>query len=178
MIQLTDNTLILRKPAQGDLEQRLSYGNNPEILRMFGHDSTTLPPSHSEVKEWLASITNAPYSWIVEYENRLVGEAKLHSLNMDDKRARYAIGLYDPSKLGIGLGKNVTQLILEYAFNELHLHRVDLRVLTYNMRAIKCYQKCGFIIEGRERESALVDGEWHDDLIMAILAKDFQTIAR
>jgi [ribosomal protein S5]-alanine N-acetyltransferase len=46
---------------------------------------------------------------------------------------------------------------------------VDLRVLAFNERAIACYTKCGFVIEGRERETALIDGTWYDDVMMSIL---------
>ena len=49
------------------------------------------------------------------------------------------------------------------------LHRIDLRVLAYNTRATRCYLRAGFVEEGREREAALVDGTWHDDVIMGIL---------
>ncbi|SFC50117.1 GNAT family N-acetyltransferase [Tropicimonas isoalkanivorans] len=52
------------------------------------------------------------------------------------------------------------------------LHRVDLRVLSFNTRAIACYRACGFVHEGTEREAAFIDGEWHDDWIMGILSHE------
>jgi hypothetical protein len=48
----------------------------------------------------------------------------------------------------------------------------------YNLRAIRAYQKCGLAIEGREREAAFVDGIWHDDLMMAILDREYAEIQR
>jgi RimJ/RimL family protein N-acetyltransferase len=63
--------------------------------------------------------------------------------------------------------------VLEYAFGELGLHRIGLRVVAYNVRAIRCYSACGFIEEGREREAAHVAGEWHDDVIMGLLSREF-----
>lgn len=66
-------------------------------------------------------------------------------MNHQDKRARYAVGIYNPELLGKGLGTEVTMAVLRYAFEVLGLHRVDLRVLEYNKRAIACYQKCGFV---------------------------------
>jgi len=67
---------------------------------------------------------------------------------------------------------------LEYAFNVLKLHRVSVRVVDYNQRAIRAYQRCGFVVEGREREAASVDGDWHDDVMMAILDREFEAIQR
>ncbi|MNW10242.1 Spermidine N(1)-acetyltransferase [compost metagenome] len=62
---------------------------------------------------------------------------------------------------------------MAHAFGELGLHRVSLRVLAFNERAIASYRKSGFSIEGREREAALIDGAWHDDIMMGILAHEF-----
>jgi RimJ/RimL family protein N-acetyltransferase len=64
-------------------------------------------------------------------------------------------------------------LILDHAFHDLNLHRVGIRVLAYNTRAIRSYQRCGFLIEGREREAAFVNGQWHDDVIMGLLEHEF-----
>jgi RimJ/RimL family protein N-acetyltransferase len=51
-------------------------------------------------------------------------------------------------------------------------------VVDYNLRAIGAYQKCGFVVEGREREAAFVDGIWHDDVMMAILDREYAEIQR
>ena len=48
-------------------------------------------------------------------------------------------------------------------------------VLEYNVRAIRAYEKCGFVREGVERESALVDGAWHGDVIMGILEHEYRS---
>jgi RimJ/RimL family protein N-acetyltransferase len=65
---------------------------------------------------------------------------------------------------------------LNYAFSDLKLHRISVRVIDYNSRAIRACQKCGFTIEGREREAALVDGRWYDDVMMAILDREYMAI--
>ena len=93
----------------------------------------------------------------------------LHDVDAIDRHARYAVGLLDRARLGIGLGAEVTQAVLRYGFRDLKLHRIDLRVLAFNARAIRCYLRCGFAEEGRERESAFIGGQWHDDVIMGIL---------
>ncbi len=75
---------------------------------------------------------------------------------------------------GRGLGTAATHLVLAYAFDVLALHRVELRVLTFNERAIACYEKCGFVREGVEREGAWIGGEWQSDLRMSILEHEFK----
>ena len=63
-----------------------------------------------------------------------------------------------------GIGREAIQLVLHHAFEV--LHRVGLRVISYNERAIRAYKACGFVEEGREREAAFVSGAWHDDVII------------
>jgi RimJ/RimL family protein N-acetyltransferase len=64
--------------------------------------------------------------------------------------------------------------LLNYAFNELNLNRVQLTVNADNPRAVRAYQKAGFQEEGRAREAFFRDGRWQDMLYMAVLRRDFK----
>lgn len=55
----------------------------------------------------------------------------------------------------------------------MNLHRVSLGVLDYNMRAQRCYEKCGFRVELRERQARLRNGHWCDHILMGILQDEF-----
>jgi RimJ/RimL family protein N-acetyltransferase len=72
-----------------------------------------------------------------------------------------------------GKGTEALRLALGYAFSELRLHKVYLRVLAYNERAVRAYQKVGFQIEGRLREEMYVNGRWHDLIYMGLLEREF-----
>lgn len=166
---------MLRRPRLEDAAERLALGNDPDIMRMFGADATDWPPmTEARATRWVEEITAHPHAWVVEHGGRLLGQARLDALDQHDARARLAIGLYDPGKLGKRLGREAVRLVLAHAFGKLGLHRVSLRVVAYNTRAIRCYSACGFVVEGREREAALVGGERHDDLMMGVLAREFR----
>ncbi|HEX2038079.1 MAG TPA: GNAT family protein [Chloroflexota bacterium] len=76
-----------------------------------------------------------------------------------------------------GYGTEALSLALRYAFEDLKLHKVYLRVLEYNRRAIRTYEKCGFRPEGVLREEMKVDGHWHDLIYMGVLAHEFSAPA-
>ncbi len=116
-------------------------------------------------------IEKQPSAWVIA-AGRFIGHIRLHSYASDDKRAALAVGIEDPAYLDRGYGKEAIKLVLAYAFGQ-DLHRVSLRVLASNARAIACYQKCGFIKEGREREAAFISGRWQDDIIMGVLEYEF-----
>jgi RimJ/RimL family protein N-acetyltransferase len=171
---LEGERIRLRPVADGDVEGRLALGNPAEIIRMFGGGTHTLRPlSREAARAWSNRIRMHPSAWIIEESGRLIGEARLDNIDRRDGRCTMAIGIYDPARLGQGLGSEAIRLLLRRAFDTLGLHRVAVRVLAYNSRAIRAYEKCGFVREGIEREAALVDGERHDDVLMGILAREF-----
>ncbi|WP_244519950.1 MULTISPECIES: GNAT family protein [unclassified Ensifer] len=167
---------MLRRPQAGDVEARLAIGREPEIHRMFGGSASfTRPYGQVDAAAWLQRIIEHPAAWIINRDG-LVGEVRLDNVNHCDRRASFAIGILDPKLLGQGLGTAATKLVLAYAFGALALHRISLRVLAFNERAVASYLKCGFSVEGREREAALIDGEWHDDIMMGVLTHEFSSL--
>ena len=64
--------------------------------------------------------------------------------------------------------------MLDHAFDVLGLHRVALYVFEFNERAIRAYRRCGFVIEGRARESIFRDGRWWDELAMSVIESDWR----
>jgi RimJ/RimL family protein N-acetyltransferase len=168
-------TVRLRTVVPSDADARSTLGISSAINRMYGALTESAPVMpRSEAMRWLRGLQRHPNAWIVEADGDLVGEARLDNLNPIDRRARLAIGLYNERHLGRGIGRGAIGLVLAQAFGPLSLHRVDLRVLADNVRAIRCYEACGFVREGVERDSARVGGAWHDDWIMAILEQEYQ----
>ena len=151
---------------------RLAFGRDPEIHRLYGGSQADLRPLTLDdaTRAHLRLLEHA-CAWAIEY-GRFIGEVRLDHINRRDKRAALAIGIADPASLGQGLGTEAIRLVVDHAFGEMGLHRLSLRVLAFNERAIRAYQKCGFRVEGREREAALIDGVWHDDVIMGLLTVD------
>lgn len=54
------------------------------------------------------------------------------------------------------------KLLLDFGFLEMNLHRISLRVFSFNSRAIKLYEKLGFQQKGKLRESIFRGEKWHD----------------
>jgi RimJ/RimL family protein N-acetyltransferase len=166
--------IVLRPVTEADIDARLALGNDAAIAEMYGVDRSDIRPMTREgAQDWVCRLTSHPHAWVIEKEGSLIGEIRLDNLNRADRRALLQLGLFDLSRLGRGIGPVAIALVLAYAFGALDLHRVGLRVLVYNTRAIRAYEKCGFQVEGRERETAFVNNVWHDDLIMGILSHEF-----
>ena len=86
----------------------------------------------------------------------------------------YHITIGEKDAWGHGYGTEATRLMLAHAFETLGLHRIALSVFEFNERAIRAYTTCGFVIEGRARESIWRDGRWWDEISMSVLASEWR----
>jgi RimJ/RimL family protein N-acetyltransferase len=172
---LTDGPVCLRPPKAEDAAARFKLGNDPDIHHMFGADPATVPPiTKAHASSWLHAQEVEPLAWVIDYRRRMIGALRLHTLNHHDRRASLAIGILNPKLLGKGIGTRAIHLIVSHAFGTMALHRLTLRVIEYNARAIAAYEKVGFVTEGREREAARVGDAWFDDVTMGLLASDYE----
>lgn len=142
--------------------------NNPLLL---GHFPFRL------LEEEARSVTQTPaslaFAICATEDDTHIGLAALFEISWVDRVARYGILLGEHHPQTRGVGTEVTQLLLRYAFDVLNLNRVELSVFDFNTRAYKGYQQIGFQEEGRLRQRRFGDGEYHDEVIMAILRDDW-----
>jgi len=131
------------------------------------------PLTPADVDRWYSGLEEEPFSWVVEFEGRCIGVARLHGVERTAGTARYAIGLFSPEHRGRGLGQEITRLVLDYAFGTLGLSRVHLRVLDFNQRALDCYRRCGFLEIARE--PVQLGGIAACDVIMEVRASSSRT---
>ncbi len=170
--------LILRAVQEGDTAKRLAVGNTPDIQRMFGMSEADMKPiTEQTAQRWVDHLKAHRFGWVIEIDGELCGQIRLHTHIPEDRRAMLAVALLRPEKLGQGYGQEAVRAVMKFAFETLELHRLDLRVLAFNNRAIASYTKCGFTEEGRERQTAYIDGVWHDDVIMGCLSHEFKALS-
>lgn len=191
---LHGDRVLLRQPRPEDEAARLEVPPDREAHRLYGGSGEPRPLTPAEVEASLARLARQDLTTTREFviaamvwpdgrvvgqpEGRYVGTIRLHGISWSDRKARLAVGIFDRRFWSRGYGTEAIRLLLRYAFDDLKLHRVELRVLAINARAIRCYEKCGFVREGLERESALIDGVWHDDVVMSILEQEHHHLAR
>jgi RimJ/RimL family protein N-acetyltransferase len=190
--ELRGERVVLRQPVAADIDARMEIPRDPEEDLMYGGAGAAHAFSRQEATALFEQYRHqdnqrerrfviAALLWPDGCEAQspdgcCIGGIRLHQISQQDRRARLAVGIFDRRFWSHGYGSEAIHLLLGYAFSEMRLHRIGLRVLAYNTRAIRAYEKCGFVQEGVERESAFVNGAWHDDIMMSVL--DFEFAAR
>ncbi|MFF3458134.1 GNAT family N-acetyltransferase [Streptomyces sp. NPDC002730] len=102
----------------------------------------------------------------------VVGEVVLHEWDAHNRSCRFRT-LIGPKGRNRGLGTEATRLVVGHGFEQLDLNRIALGVFNFNPRAIRAYEKAGFVAEGTEREALLHEGQWIDATSMSILAREW-----
>jgi [ribosomal protein S5]-alanine N-acetyltransferase len=174
---LPGERVILRGSTESDVDDRLRHPIDPEEEDGYGSSwRREWDGARYHTREHLLAIGTAPapgaYEWAVEYDRHCVGHAGLR-VDADQHGATYTVGLFVAELRGRGLGREVTRLVLSWAFGELGVHRVELEVLAFNRRAINCYLACGFRQEGIRREAGLYPDGWKDLILMGLLRSEY-----
>lgn len=107
-------------------------------------------------------------------EDRTIGLIGLDGIRWTHGDAWVGIGLGEREYWGKGFGTDAMCILLRYAFEELNLHRLSLSVFEYNPRAIRSYEKVGFIVEGSARQFLNRDGQRYDMIFMGILREEWE----
>jgi RimJ/RimL family protein N-acetyltransferase len=155
------------------------WNQDTEWLHLLDTDPPRMP-SEKKWKEWLEKDLEKEesrgfYFAIRALENEeLIGFIGLFDLFLNHGDALVAIALGERQYWGKGYGTDAMRILQGYAFNELNLRRLGLIVFEYNHRAIRSYEKAGFIHEGRVRQTILRDGKRWDFLYMGILREEWQ----
>lgn len=185
---LRGERVILRRRRDSDIDDQLRHPIDPEENDNYGSNwRRTWDGRRYHTREYLEGLAAkdaeheaarpGAYSWAVEFQDRCVGYTAL-GVNTNQHRAVYSIGLFEAGVRGQGLGREITRLVLAWAFDELGAHRVELEVLPSNHRAIACYLACGFRREGVRREAELYPDGWKDFISMGVLKSEHAPAAR
>lgn len=170
---IIDEDLLIRQPKETDIEERYKLGRSLEFRKMVGGSMKHIPSfDYDNAERLYQREMKNKYSWFIEYQGRMIGVCRL--TKQDTGNIRYSIGIFDETLFSKGIGTKVTYKVLDFAFNELKLEEVELMVLEHNMRAIRCYEKCGFVTTEILKDNLELDGEKHNDLIMKISVENFR----
>jgi diamine N-acetyltransferase len=170
---ISGKRLRLRAIERSDIPAFVRWFNDPEVrqyLQMY------LPMSQAGEERWFESQLEDRDGQVLGIETldgTLIGNVGLHRIDWKDRHAVLGIVIGEKEYWNRGYGTEAVSTLLGFAFGEMNLHRISLRVYEYNERAIRCYEKCGFRLEGRLRKARFHAGKYHDELIMAILHDEF-----
>lgn len=159
-----------------------------EIIRKNRNESSTLLNlgtadlvSSEQQKIWWLTISKSPYQqWhcIVKdnYES-IIGVLRFQNIDHVNRTVEIGADIF-PGFRGKGFGQKTYRMVLEYLFLHFNMNCVYLKVASFNMTAINLYRKVGFNETGNIPQSIFRNGEYWDNLIMAITKESWLKAAK
>ena len=166
----------LRAIERTDLPTFVRWFNDPDVRQYL---LMSEPMSMAMEERWFENRLNRTDDYLFGIEAHVgdqwvhIGNNGLHRVDWKSRVAIFGIVLGEKAYWGQGYGTDATRTILQFAFGELNLHRVELDVYDFNPRGIRCYEKAGFRHEGVRRQAIFCNGQYHDVLTMSVLQHEF-----
>lgn len=181
---LTGELVVLRPfDLERDAPAIRDLLTDPEVARLTAGvpGSTPAAPwdeaAELRMREWYGSrgdrTDRLDLAVVARASGRCVGEVVLNEWSAANRSCNFRIALTACGR-DRGLGSEAVRLTVGYGFERLGLHRISLTVFDHNPRALRAYEKAGFIREGTRREALRYGDVWVDGHDMAILASQWR----
>lgn len=172
----TGQHVRLTSPRPDDAAAIARWYEEAEFARLFDAQPA-YPRTPSAIQRWFDHVDRPhnEYTFVIRllYTEEPVGVVMLDAIQWTHRAAYVAIGIGEPAYRGRGYGEEAMRLTCGFAFGELNLHRLSLTVFSYNLPAIRLYEKLGFRREGVMREALLRAGQRYDLLLYGLLAAEW-----
>jgi [ribosomal protein S5]-alanine N-acetyltransferase len=166
----------LRRPEPKDIDLLYQYKNDSQVARLLGGFSVGY--ARNDVSDWIEAHRQQrdEVIWIIAdtETDECLGHVGLYRLDHRIRSAELAILLGAKSRWGQGIGRTVTQAVVEYGFQMLNLNRIELKVLEDNQRAMRLYQHLGFREEGALRQAQYKEGRYLNVVMMGLLREEYR----
>lgn len=167
--------IYLRALELEDYKVSIKWRQDNSIWKMLG--GTKYFVSSEYEKKWVADAVfnskDIKLAVCLISTGEYIGNVYLTDINMIHRTASSHILIGNKNYWGKGYASEALKELLEFGFYERGLRRVQALVLEENIASIKMFTKCGYVREGLLRESVFKDGEFKNQVLMSILAKDF-----
>lgn len=172
--------IILRPYRPDDADALWHSIHHEEFNKLTGtHTTFTREMIDNYIQNQIAADDDSRTSFIIALpdDDRALGEVVLNDIDRDNQCANIRIAFFDETQVNKGYGTEAMRLMVDYGFKQLGLHRISLGVYAFNPRAIRVYEKIGFQREGVLRDALHWQGEYIDEVIMSILAHEWQALS-
>ncbi|MFC4103409.1 GNAT family N-acetyltransferase [Paenibacillus xanthanilyticus] len=155
-----------------DFQQLIDWIDSAAFMMQWGGRTFSYPLTEAQLERYLHS-DSLIYRVVHEEHDEVIGHINLtiDRINQSGRIGKVLVG--QRQWQGQGIGHMMIQKILHIAFEQFKLHRVSLGVFDFNLPAIACYEKAGFVKEGLLREARKVDQEFWNLWEMSMLETEW-----
>jgi RimJ/RimL family protein N-acetyltransferase len=170
----------LRPFTREDFPRLINWISSPRLLLQWaGPQLFHYPLDEDQLGKYIGQANKGKpgsliFKVVCKQKQEVIGHIELTGINNESSTASICRVFVDPGWRGKGACQEMARKIVEIGFNEYDLHRIELKVYDFNLGAISCYEKAGFVREGVLREAQREGNEYWNVVLMGILKKEWQ----
>jgi RimJ/RimL family protein N-acetyltransferase len=176
-IELRTDRLILRAIDKKDAKAIFKYRSD-EITNQY---QGWIPKKLEDVYDFInktANEINVVNTWfqlviISKETEELIGDIGIHFLDIENKQVEIGCSL-EKGQQGKGYAIEALNQVMEFLFNQLDKHRIIASIDPNNIPSVRLMERLGFRKEAHFKESISINGQWVDDIVYAILKKEWK----
>lgn len=180
---LTGATIILRNFEREDLKHLHQWQNDEEVMRLarsFPDHTISHEAVEARYEKAIKGDDVGERYYIIEERStgKPIGWTSLdiHRWTRRTTGADIGLAIGEKNRWKKGYGTEVVRLLLREAFEQLNLHRLTWWTFAENGASLALAKKMGFREEGRTRDSAFFDNEYHDHVILGLLKEEYEAL--
>ncbi|MGN0377040.1 MAG: UDP-4-amino-4,6-dideoxy-N-acetyl-beta-L-altrosamine N-acetyltransferase [Suilimivivens sp.] len=168
-MRLQEKDIYLRPMTEEDTDLIVKWRNKDFVRKNFIYRKSFTREGHLHWIETMVKTGKVVQFIICTEDDKPVGSVYLRDIDTNHRKAEYGIFIGEESALSRGYGTQAAKLMIRYAFDELKLHKLMLRVLAGNERARRSYEKAGFVQEAYLKDDVYLEEGYHDVILMALI---------
>lgn len=174
-VRIESDRLLQRPVQESDLGDLLDVNNDDEVTRFLPYETWS---TIADARAWYERIAGlqaegrARQFVIVEKASgKVIGASVI--FNVDEASARAEVGyVLGKAHWGRGLMREALVALLDYAFDELKMRRVEAFADARNSASDRLLRWLGFTCEGTLRQRNVIKGEVRDSSVYGLLRVD------
>lgn len=164
------NVVNLIRMTEDDTLDIIRWRNNPRVKSKFIYQELFTLKGH---KKWIENMINegkaVQFIIFERATGRKIGSTYLRDIDYSHNKAEFGIFIGEDDTIGKGYGSEAVELMVQFGFSQLKLHKIFLRVFEDNLSAIRSYKKAGFIIEAKLSDDVHKNDAFANMLLMAVI---------
>lgn len=177
-MNILGNKVILRAIEEDDIPTLHRWANDPALQDIIGN--IYFPSSLEFHKNWFVNLQkdNLNQRFAIDTKDQgIIGISSIINIDWRNNHAWHGVMLGDKDIRGKGYGQDAVMATMRYAFDEMHLERLDGSIIEYNTISYSFYcNKLGWKKEGIRRNYYFRKGRYWDQIIVGITKADYQEL--
>jgi len=169
--------IYLREFTKDDIPVWYSFFNDANITEYMNKGA--FPNTYAVQEDHLTYLSKSKndvqLAVVLKKNDMLIGIVGIHKIDWIHRHGDVSIVIGNQAQWGKGIATEAISLIVKHGFTKLNLHKLTAGMWASNIDAKRCFEKVGFIEEGKIREQFFYKNNYVDEYRLGLLRKDWET---